>query len=91
MIKLDENYFINVEDKNNCTLTFSEQRTREKLDANRKKTGETEEYIFIDEWFYPNVSACLKKYVELKQKVAKDVSECISITEKLFAYIKTLN
>lgn len=83
-LTIDDNYYIDLSDLNNCVLTFSESRIRE------KKTGETEEYTFEDSWYYPNVVACLKKYLELSQKEAKDVKECIEITEKIFEKLKSI-
>lgn len=80
-MKIDENYSIQTDD-NNCTLVFSEQRTRE------KKDDTTEEYTFEDRWYYPTVYHCLKRYLQLAQKEAKDVEDCIRLTEETFKKLK---
>ena len=83
-MNLDKNYRINFEDANNCILEFFEMRTR------TKKDGASEEYEFVDQWFYPSVKFCLIKYLELKQKDSKDIKDCIRITREVEERIKLI-
>jgi hypothetical protein len=81
---LNENWSINTEDANNCTLTFQEGRVRTKTD------GTTENYTFKDEWYYPTILHCLKKYVEITQKETDDIKQCIAVTEQTFKNLEKI-
>jgi len=84
VLKITENWFIDCEDANNCILTFKEERIRE------KKTGEQEQYDYLDEYYYPNVQSALVKYLQLCQEEAKTVMECIELTNRVIKEIKQL-
>lgn len=79
-MQLTENYYLDIE-ADNVALTFTEIRER------NKKDGTKEEYVFTDQWHYPTVLSALKKYVDLEQRQAKDILECIALTESLFKKI----
>lgn len=51
-------------------LVFSENRTRTK-----KGTEETEDYLFEDKWYYPNIKQAINRFIE------EDCKECKSIEE----------
>lgn len=82
-MKIDENYRIDI-DENNCTLVFFETRER------TKKDGEKEDYEFTTEYHYPTIVTALKKYLDLKQRNANDVRDCIRVTEETYEKISKL-
>lgn len=83
-MKIDNNYRIDT-DGAGCTLIFSETRQRKKKD-----TGEKEDYIFEDQWYFGTVRQCLNKYIDLVQERASNVDECIKLTEEAAITIKGL-
>lgn len=87
---IDNNWYIDLSDPNNCTLIYAEQKTREKQDKDKKKTGETEEYIAETPYYYPSVQLCLKRYLQESQKEATTVEECIKLTNDSMKLIKSL-
>ena len=58
-------------DENNVVLVFSEPRTRV------KKNGTTEEYIYTDKYYYPNIKSALKSYLNKSIKGAKDIQDLV--------------
>lgn len=85
---IDDNWQIET-DEHNCTLLYSEEKTREKIDKDRKKTGETEQYLSQTPYYYPTIQACFRRYLAENQKEASTVQECIAITERVEALIKS--
>lgn len=79
-LQIDEDNYINVQDSYNCTLVMTEEK--EKADGTP--------YVSSREYHFPSVSHALRRYLELVQKDAKDVQDCIRITEECFAKIETL-
>ena len=75
-IQLDTNWKIEA-DTYSWKLTFSEERTKEKLNKKREKTGETEQYIYEDSWYFPSIKMCLDKYLTEVFKVDNSISEMI--------------
>lgn len=63
VIKLDDKWTIEA-DTYSWRLVFKEVRLKDKLDGQRNKTGEQEEYLFEDSWWYPKLGDCLKKFQE---------------------------
>ena len=84
MIILDNNYRINTEDNNNCILEFFEIRTK------NKDTEKEEQFEYVEQYYYSNVQDCLEKYLQLAQKEAKDIKDCIRITEETIKRILNL-
>ena len=84
MIILDNNYRINTEDNNNCILEFFEIRTK------NKDTEKEEQFEYVEQYYYSSVQDCLEKYLQLAQKEAKDIKDCIRITEETIKRILNL-
>lgn len=75
-IELDKRYSLEPDGYHGLVLVFKEKRVREKVDAKtKKKTGETEDYIFSDKWYFPKTSQTLDKYLTLSLKENKTVEE----------------
>ena len=75
-IILDDKYFLEPDGYHGLVLVFEEERTRKKLDPKTKKeTGETEDYIFSDKWYFPRTSQSLSKYLQLTTSEAKSIEE----------------
>ena len=68
-IKLDDKFKI-LNDTYSFTLVFEEPRTK-----TNKKTLLEEKFIFEDKWYYPRLSDCLTKYLELTLKECEDITE----------------
>lgn len=88
IIVLDNNYTLTPDPFKGIILTFSEMREREKVDEKRKKTGEKEQYLYEQAYYYPSVGLALKKYVELSQNSAKSLEEIIEKTDKILAVVE---
>ena len=79
-VVLDEKYSLQPDGYNGLVLVFEEKRERKKLDSKTKKeTGETEEYIFTDKWYYPKISQSLNKYLQLVTSESKNIEELKNI------------
>ena len=87
-IILDSNFKMSHDSFRGIILTFSEMREREKVDDKRKKTGEKEQYLYEQVYYYPSVGLALKKYVELSQNSAKSLEEIIEKTDKILAVVE---
>ena len=61
-IILDDNFKMSHDSFKGIVLTFSEMREREKVNEKRKKTGEKEQYLYEQAYYYPSVGLALKKY-----------------------------
>jgi len=68
-IKLDDKFKI-LNDTYSFTLVFEEPRTK-----TNKKTLLEEDFIFEDKWYYPRLSDCLNKYLELTLKECEEIKE----------------
>ena len=75
-IELDKRYSLEPDGFRGLVLVLEEKRVREKVDAKtKKKTGETEEYIYTDKWYHPKLSQSLSKYLQLTASEAKSIGE----------------
>ena len=87
IVKLDEFYSLNNDGFSGVILLFQEPRKREKeikINNKKVKTGEIEDYIYEERFFYPNVYLSLKKYVELSQtQPTKTVEEILEVCKKI--------
>ena len=73
-IILNDKYRIE-KDTYSWVLVFTEERQREKLNKKRKKTGELENFIFEDKWYYPDLKQILTKYIDLDLKDSASLEE----------------
>lgn len=71
-MKIDHNYRIE-SDGRGCQLVF--EQTRE-----NQTTGKT--YQYIDRWYYPNVEASLRKYLDLQMEPCEDVAHLLEQINK---------
>jgi len=83
MIKINDNWSIDTSGEG-CTLTFAEKRIK-----NKDKENEVE-FTFEENYYYGNVTQCLQAYLRKTQEDAKDVKDCIRITEEALEEIKRL-
>ena len=77
MITLDKKWSI-LPDTYSWELRFTETRVREKVDAKKVKTGEVEDFEFVNSWWYPKISMCLNKFKEESLKTIETVEEILS-------------
>lgn len=84
VMKIDENYSINMEDSNNFTLEYKE--VKKVID----KEGVSKDVTSRSTYHYPSVFFCLKRYLELSQRDAADVQECIKITQECYERLSKL-
>lgn len=82
-MKIDDNYTIDREDSFNFILRYRENRVI-------TKGGEEKEVLSENNYYYPNVSGCLKKYLDIVQNNAKDVKDCIRVTEECYDKLSKL-
>lgn len=84
MIKIDDNFRIEHDGFRGCTLIFSESRKRKKVDSKtRKETGEVEDYIFEDRFYYPQLSLALEKYASLETAKELNLEDHLKAVKKL--------
>jgi hypothetical protein len=89
VVELDEFFTLSPDGDSGLILTFSEPRKREKVDNKKVKTGETEDFIFEQKYYYPRLNQALSKYLELSQNApSKTVEELVERTNKLFKIIE---
>jgi hypothetical protein len=84
-IELDENYFLTPDGYNGLVLNFEEKRTK----LNKEK--ESIEFVFSDKWYYPKLSMTLDKYLQLKAKECKSISDLKDIVLKVEKTIEQFN
>ena len=90
-IELDERYSLEPDGFRGLVLVLEEKRVREKVDAKtKKKTGETEEYIFTDKWYHPKLSQSLSKYLQLTASEAKSTEKLKDIVLRVEDKINSL-
>ena len=79
-IKLDENYKM-VSDNHNWTLEFESIR----FDEEKQKEVKSK-----DEWHYPSIQGCLKKYLDQSGKNSNSIDELIEKLNEIYLVIKNL-
>lgn len=83
-IILDKLYSLQPDGFRGLVLVFEEERTRKKLDSKTKKeTGESEQYIFTEKYYYPKLSQSLTKYLKLSLNVSKDLEDIKNTLERI--------
>jgi hypothetical protein len=89
VVELDEFFTLQSDGDSGLVLTFSELRKREKVDNKKVKTGETEDFIFEQKYYFPRLHQALSKYLELSQNApSKTIEELVERTNKLFKIIE---
>lgn len=83
MIQLDQKFKLQNNSTHGVELVFEEKRTREKLNKQREKTGETEIFLFKDTWYYPNPVLAIKKWIELTSSSVDNLDELIESTTQI--------
>jgi len=83
MLQIDKNYRV-LREAETMILQFHEMRER------KKKDNTTEIYEFTENYYHPTVQSCLVSYLHKKQEEAKDVKDCIRITEETIKTILNL-
>ena len=76
MIRIDENYSIIID--KSFSLRFEEPREKYS-----KKQKQNVDYTYYESFYFPSLAMALEKYVEIKQKEAKDVDELIEISKDI--------
>jgi hypothetical protein len=76
-IQLDENWSIG-SDSYSWVLNFAEKRIR-----TNQKTETEEEFLFENNYWYPKLSDCLKKYKEEALKPLETVEQLLSKLESI--------
>lgn len=77
-MKLNSKWSIEVEANGGVKLIFGEKRDRKKIGKDKKPTGETEEYLFEDVWYYNNIQSALRAYLLKSLEDSKDVKDCLN-------------
>lgn len=83
IIKIDDNYTIEKEDSFNFILRYKENKVV-------VKSGEEKSVLSENNYYYPNMSGCLKKYLDITQSNSKDIKDCILITEQCYDKLSKL-
>lgn len=89
-IQLCEDYFLSPDSYKGLVLTKEVIKTRKKLDKDRKKTGEIEQYTDLDHWYFPKLSQTLSKYLQLKTLECDSVEELLETVLRVEKMIENL-
>lgn len=89
-LKINENYRIET-DNDSSTLIFAEKRIRNKVGKNKKPTGETEEYLFTQPYYYNNIQSALRAYFLKTLDSSIDLKDCLDNIEQSMLEIKNLS
>lgn len=82
MIKIDDKFSLRNDGFKGCALVFEEERTREKLDKDKNKTGETYKFKFKDSWYFANMDQCLEEYLRQTGSKVGSIQECIEFLKQ---------
>lgn len=94
VIVLDEKWDLTPDSDNGIILTFKEVRQREKTtkeNGKKVKTGEVEDYLFVDRWYTTRVAQALRIYVEKSLSDSSTFKEIIEKEDKIFKLITKLD
>lgn len=86
---IDEQWHIEI-DGHNCTLIFEEIRQRKRKLEIFPNTQETENYTFTESYYYPNVQACLRKYLAVSLHPCESIPEVLTRIDEVEKTIKNL-
>lgn len=81
-INLQEDFFITTDNFKGICLVNYFPATRK-----NKKTEKKEDYIQEVKYYYPTVGQALKKYVELSQNSAKNLTDIVEKTDKILKVV----
>jgi hypothetical protein len=88
-IDLEEGMYLTPDGFRGIVLNIETAKTRKKIDKQTKKpTGEEEQYIHTETFYYPKLSQTINKYLQLKTCEAKSVEE---LKEIVLRVEKTIN
>ena len=88
-IDLEEGFYLTPDGFRGIVLNVETEKTRKKIDKETKKpTGEEEQYVDIENYYFPVLGMALKKYVELSQNSAKNLEEVIEKTDKILTVVE---
>lgn len=93
-IVLDSNWDLTPDSDNGVILTFSEIREREKTKkegGKTIKTGEFEDFLFTDRYFYPRLVQALRKYYEITLNNSETFKEIIEKEDKIIALLEKID
>jgi hypothetical protein len=93
-IQLDESYVLESDGDSGIVLIFSEPRQKEitkKENGKVIKTGEFEDFIFEDRWYFTRIVQSLKKYTELTLNSSKTLQEIIEKEDKIYDILNDIN
>jgi hypothetical protein len=79
-IGLDDKHYLISDDSNGVILVFNEPRQRDKMEVKngkKVKTGEQEDYLFEEKFYYPRVCQALKHYVDKTQNQCTTLEKLI--------------
>lgn len=83
-IVLDPNWHLTPDGDNGVVLTFHEIRERDKLekvDGKQVKTGEKEDYLFEEKFYFTRIVQALKEYTEETQNNSESIKEILKKQE----------
>ena len=79
-IELDDKHYIESDGDNGLILVFHEPRKKDKTEiksGKKVKTGEQEDYLFEDKYYYPRVCQALKHFVDKTQNQCETLEKLI--------------
>lgn len=75
-INLDDKFSLTPDGDNGLVLTQEVMKIRKKIDKETKKpTGETEEYLGTERYYFPRLSQSINKYIQLTTNEAESITE----------------
>tara|TARA_R110000782_G_scaffold9904_1_gene31400 strand:- start:226 stop:483 length:258 start_codon:yes stop_codon:yes gene_type:complete len=80
---LSENYRI-ISEENNTVLQYFKDKIK------TKKNGDQEPYVFVENYYYPNLKTALQSYVNKSISECREVSSVLLKLNKLEKEIKLL-
>jgi len=79
-IELDDKHYLESDGDNGVILIFNEPRQRDKTEiknGKKVKTGEQEDYLFEEKFYYPRVYQALKHYIDKTQNQCTTLEKLI--------------
>jgi hypothetical protein len=75
-IDLDEKFSLTPDVDHGLVLTQEVMKIRKKIDKESKKpTGETEEYLGTEKYYFPRLAQSINKYIQLTTNEAESIVE----------------
>ncbi len=89
-IELDDKFSLTPDGDNGLVLTQEVLKIRKKIDKESKKpTGEVEEYLGTERWWFPKLSQSINKYIQLTTNEAESIIELKEILLRIENTIET--